>query len=97
MLPGNAVEGKSELLSACVEQDVGVMAMKILGGGKLLSPWDPGSFSRWQLGGDGRDPSTRRPLRWRRRNLAHGSNAAPWRSVQAAAGGRRGNRQAVHH
>ena len=61
VLPGNAVEGKSELLSACVEQDVGVMAMKILGGGKLLSPWDPGSFSRWQLGGDGRDPSTRRP------------------------------------
>jgi predicted aldo/keto reductase-like oxidoreductase len=61
-IAGNAVEGKSDLLSACVEQNVGVVAMKVFGGGKLLSTWDSGNFSRWQLGGQERTLEHEAPL-----------------------------------
>ena len=61
-IAGNAVEGKSALLAACVERNVGVVAMKIFGGGKLLSTWDSGEFSRWQLGGAERTLESEAPL-----------------------------------
>lgn len=51
---GNSVEGKAALLSACIENNVGIVAMKIFGGGKLLSTWKTNEFNRWQLGGDER-------------------------------------------
>jgi predicted aldo/keto reductase-like oxidoreductase len=53
-MAGNAVEGKQELLATCVARGVGVVAMKIFGGGKLLWKWASGEFNRWQLGGSER-------------------------------------------
>jgi predicted aldo/keto reductase-like oxidoreductase len=61
-IAGHAVEGKADLLSACVEHNVGVVAMKIFGGGKLLSTWDTGKFNRWQLGGEERILEHEAPL-----------------------------------
>jgi len=39
-IAGHTVPGKQELLRACVEYDVGVVAMKIFAGGKLLNDWN---------------------------------------------------------
>jgi uncharacterized protein len=50
-IAGNAVEGKQELLRACVEHDVGLVAMKVFAGGKLLGEWDTTEMNRNQLGG----------------------------------------------
>lgn len=39
-IAGHAVARKQELLRTCVEYDVGVIAMKIFAGGKLLDTWN---------------------------------------------------------
>ncbi len=50
-IAGNSVEGKQELLRACVEHDVGLVAMKVFAGGKLLGEWETTEMNRNQLGG----------------------------------------------
>jgi hypothetical protein len=50
-IAGNAVPGKKDLLKACVAHNVGLVAMKPFGGGKLLRPWRTATMGRWQTGG----------------------------------------------
>lgn len=53
-LAGNAIPGKKELFAACVAHNVGLVAMKPFGGGKLLREERSISLEKWQLGGDQR-------------------------------------------
>ncbi len=50
-IAGHTVPGKQALLRACVEHDVGLIAMKIFAGGKLLEKWSSAGMKRALLGG----------------------------------------------
>ncbi len=50
-LAGNAVAGKKELFDACVAHDVGLVAMKPYGGGKLLQQGRTLDMDTWLTGG----------------------------------------------
>jgi predicted aldo/keto reductase-like oxidoreductase len=51
-MAGNAVPGKKELLKTCQARGVGVVAMKPLGGGKLLQGPRTVRVSHYQMGGE---------------------------------------------
>ncbi len=51
-LAGNAVPGKKELLKTCQARGVGVVAMKPLGGGKLLQGPRTVRMAHYQMGGE---------------------------------------------
>lgn len=51
-LAGNAIPGKNDLLKACVTHNVGLVAMKPFGGGKLLSRERTVRVARYQMGGE---------------------------------------------
>ena len=61
-IAGHAVPGKQELLQACVEHDVGLIAMKIFAGGKLLEEWNSTEINTSQLGGAERNLEWKEPL-----------------------------------
>jgi predicted aldo/keto reductase-like oxidoreductase len=50
-MAGNAVPGKRDLLSTCVAHNVGLVAMKPFGGGKLLSKQRTMRVAKYQMGG----------------------------------------------
>ena len=50
-IAGHTEPGKQELLKACFEHDVGLVAMKAFAGGKLLGDWNSAEMNRFQLGG----------------------------------------------
>jgi predicted aldo/keto reductase-like oxidoreductase len=50
-LAGNAIPGKKDLLKACVTHNVGLVAMKLFAGGKLLSTERTVRVARYQMGG----------------------------------------------
>lgn len=51
-MAGNAVEGKRDLLQACVANNVGLIAMKPYGGGKLLQGPRTVKLAHYQMGGE---------------------------------------------
>jgi hypothetical protein len=53
-LAGNAVPGKRELFAACVARNVGLVAMKPFGGGRLLREERSISLENFQVGGEKR-------------------------------------------
>jgi predicted aldo/keto reductase-like oxidoreductase len=53
-IAGHAVPGKGELLRSCVEHDVGLIAMKIFAGGKLLEEWSSSKLEGHLVGGEDR-------------------------------------------
>jgi uncharacterized protein len=61
-IAGHTVPGKQELLQACVEHDVGLIAMKIFAGGKLLDEGNSTKINKSQLGGDERNMDWKEPL-----------------------------------
>ncbi|MBN1685193.1 MAG: aldo/keto reductase [Spirochaetales bacterium] len=50
-IAGHAVPRKQELLRACMEHDVGLIAMKIFAGGKLLDKWNSMEIPGHLVGG----------------------------------------------
>lgn len=49
---GHAMPGRQELLELCTEQDIGVVAMKPFGGGRLLTQRGPLRVPKYQTGGE---------------------------------------------
>lgn len=61
-MAGDAVPGKAELLAACEQQGVGVVAMKPFAGGHLLAARATGHLHWFQAGGDYVMATKRAPL-----------------------------------
>lgn len=61
-LSGNAVPGKRELLAECAARQVGVVAMKPFGGGKLLREERTVTISHNQVGGDTLTLAKKQPI-----------------------------------
>jgi uncharacterized protein len=61
-IAGNSVPGRQDLLKACADNDVGLVAMKIFGGGKLLQEWTSAEMNRWELGGSEKTVDRTTPL-----------------------------------
>ncbi len=61
-LAGNAVPGKKDLLKTCLAHGVGVVAMKPLGGGKLLQGPRTVRLAHYQMGGEAQKLTKRLPI-----------------------------------
>ena len=51
-IAGNSIKGRQELFRACATHDVGLVAMKIFAGGKLLGDWEAAEIDSFQLGSE---------------------------------------------
>ncbi len=61
-MAGNAVPGKKDLLKTCLARGVGVVAMKPLGGGKLLQGPRTVRVAHYQMGGEAQKITKRVPI-----------------------------------
>lgn len=61
-MAGNAVAGKKDLLKTCLARGVGVVAMKPLGGGKLLQGPRTVRMAHYQMGGEAQKLTKRTPI-----------------------------------
>jgi predicted aldo/keto reductase-like oxidoreductase len=61
-MAGNAVPGKKDLLKTCQARGVGVVAMKPLGGGKLLQGPRTVRVAHYQMGGEAQKITKRVPI-----------------------------------
>lgn len=59
---GNAVPGRRDLFSACAANDVGLVAMKPFGGGRLLQQTRVVKLEHWMTGGDPLEAEVERPI-----------------------------------